>query len=599
MEPFPSPEPVKTVSASKRILLVLVVIAVGATLGLTAFFRLQQLQRENVETEFYAKAFDLSLVMERGIQSEVEILYSMRGLFDASDNVSRDEFLIFVDPILTRHANIQALEWIPKIATHERGAYVDQARSDGLEGFSIRELGADGNMAVAGERDFYYPVYYVEPLSKNKKAVGFDLASNERRRMALDQARDTRDAVATARITLVQESSSQAGFLIFLPVFMQGDAGSQNNNIGSDLRGFVLGVYRIGDLAINTLGKLSEGTDVTIFDASSSDVEILYTSLNSEPDLQTLRDAPLQSEFSFDVAGREWVFIVTPGAGFDVDATNYQSWLLLVMIFGFSALSAGYLNNVLSSRNTIAERVDEQLATIRANEKKLIQINGELEEFAYRTSHDLRSPIVSSNKLLEVVADAIEQDKKLTAIQGLAHARNSLRTLETLISDILTLTEVGNINERETKIEIPMVVDDVLSKIQHVDGFDRLTIAKDLQVTSITAMPSRFGHIVENLISNAIKYQDPEEAEPFVKISTKSEGSWFVLEVEDNGLGISEKFRDKLFKMFKRFHPNVSVGSGLGLYMIKKSAEILGGEITYEGEGKGSLFRLTLPSSGV
>ncbi|MEC7575772.1 MAG: ATP-binding protein, partial [Pseudomonadota bacterium] len=68
-----------------------------------------------------------------------------------------------------------------------------------------------------------------------------------------------------------------------------------------------------------------------------------------------------------------------------------------------------------------------------------------------------------------------------------------------------------------------------------------------------------------------------------------------VLRVEDNGLGVPEENQNQLFTMFKRFHPKVSFGSGLGLYMMKKSADILGGEISFEPLKKGSAFILKVP----
>ena len=99
----------------------------------------------------------------------------------------------------------------------------------------------------------------------------------------------------------------------------------------------------------------------------------------------------------------------------------------------------------------------------------------------------------------------------------------------------------------------------------------------------------------ENLISNAVKYQDVTESQSWINITTAKEGNSFVLAVEDNGLGIPKSHHEDLFSMFKRFHSKVSFGSGLGLYMVKKSADILGGELTFESPEKGVKFKLTIP----
>lgn len=101
--------------------------------------------------------------------------------------------------------------------------------------------------------------------------------------------------------------------------------------------------------------------------------------------------------------------------------------------------------------------------------------------------------------------------------------------------------------------------------------------------------------ILENLISNAIKYQDTKRQTSYIKISTYNDGNSFVLEVEDNGLGIPEEQQDSLFTMFKRFHPRTAFGSGLGLYLMKKSADVLGGKVTFQSLEEGSIFRLNIP----
>jgi signal transduction histidine kinase len=97
------------------------------------------------------------------------------------------------------------------------------------------------------------------------------------------------------------------------------------------------------------------------------------------------------------------------------------------------------------------------------------------------------------------------------------------------------------------------------------------------------------------MLSNAVKYHDPKEAEPAIDIRAFRYAGKLRLSVEDNGLGVPPASRHLLFKMFKRLHPNRSFGSGLGLYILGKSAEALGGTALYEARDKGSRFILELP----
>nr|WP_246853552.1 ATP-binding protein [Rufibacter aurantiacus] len=95
-----------------------------------------------------------------------------------------------------------------------------------------------------------------------------------------------------------------------------------------------------------------------------------------------------------------------------------------------------------------------------------------------------------------------------------------------------------------------------------------------------------------NFISNAIKYRSPQRT-PLIRITSKKEGDFCVLTVEDNGLGIDASQQDKLFAMFQRLHDHVE-GTGIGLYIVKKIIDNSGGKIEVESEkGKGSTFKVS------
>ena len=229
-------------------------------------------------------------------------------------------------------------------------------------------------------------------------------------------------------------------------------------------------------------------------------------------------------------------------------------------------------------------------------ENSLRQANEELEEFTYRTSHDLRSPLVSSISLLSMAQDSIKENDLDTAMKSLGHIEASLLKLEALIKDILSLTQAQNIEEENTEIDIQDAIYSALFKFSNMKNYERLDITTDLQFTEpVINKKSRFLLIVENLLSNAIKYQDENEEQSYIKISTYKEGRNFVFQVQDNGLGIPEEQHEKIFQMFKRFHNRVAFGSGLGLYMMKKSAGILGGDILFEQPKKGTIFKLVIP----
>ena len=196
-------------------------------------------------------------------------------------------------------------------------------------------------------------------------------------------------------------------------------------------------------------------------------------------------------------------------------------------------------------------------------EEALQHVNVELEEFAYRTSHDLRSPIVSSVKLLSMVEQFIGDDDEKMALESLSYAQGALGKLDSLIQDILVLTEGKNKEEDDQQVDIPDLVEEALGKLNYMEGFARLDIQKDFQFKgALSTKKTRINMILENLISNAVKYQDFKKAQSYVHISTYEDDRSFVLQVRDNGLGIPKNSRINYLQCSKDFILRLHLAAG-------------------------------------
>gem|GEM_PF-1637863 len=232
----------------------------------------------------------------------------------------------------------------------------------------------------------------------------------------------------------------------------------------------------------------------------------------------------------------------------------------------------------------------------KSQETALLEANAELEEFAYRTSHDLRSPIASSLGLLGISRDMLaagDRDGLAGTLQRLE--RNFVR-LDKMIQNIIVLTRTKLVPEEDQEINVRATVAAALDAVSQIEGNPRLQVnlAIDPELTFRTK-PTKFQVIVGNLVSNAVKYQDPDEECPRIDIEAATRDGVSRLSVEDNGIGVPPDSRQMLFKMFKRLHPDRSFGSGLGLYILRKNAEALGGTARYEPKEKGSRFIVELP----
>ena len=232
----------------------------------------------------------------------------------------------------------------------------------------------------------------------------------------------------------------------------------------------------------------------------------------------------------------------------------------------------------------------------KASEQALIEANAELEEFAYRTSHDLRSPIASSMGLLGISREMLAEGEMTALGQVLQRMEGNFRRLDHLIQNIITVTRTRLMEEEMQPVALRGLVSEAIDALSHLEDFKRIRIENHVHPElTIRSKPSKFQVIVGNMLSNAIKYHDPKEAVPMIDVRAFRYAGKLRLSVEDNGVGVPPASRHLLFKMFKRLHPNRSFGSGLGLYILRKSAEALGGTALYEARDKGSRFIIELP----
>jgi PAS domain S-box-containing protein len=297
------------------------------------------------------------------------------------DEVDRPGFREFVKPFLSRNLSIQALEWIPRIPDSQRKAYEKGAQLDGFPKFQITERKAQGEMVRASRRAEYFPVYFVEPYQGNESALGFDLASNAKRKEALTQSRDSGERVATERITLVQETGEQFGFLIFLPVYRKGVAVNSIVDRRKHLKGFVLGVFRVGDIVEKALTYLTrEGIDVLLYDLSAPvNEQFLYfhaprtrQALKTSPDIEQASQSPAFSyTHTLDVGGRKWEIRCTTTSDFVAAGKTWQHWgAFLLFLICTGILSASYFSK---TRHTAQLSTAYQVLKTQIKEREKVE----------------------------------------------------------------------------------------------------------------------------------------------------------------------------------------------------------------------------------
>jgi PAS domain S-box-containing protein len=341
---------------------VLIVVVVGLALSISAFAlaSIWSEEQKRIKLEEYASNYVFAIQQEAN--SHIEALRNTLSLYAASREVERHEFHKFVSGIISRHVDIQALEWIPRVPHSQRAAVEAQARRDGLPEFQIREQDSAGRLISAKIRHEYFPVYFLEPLSGNEAAMGFDLASQPARRLALEQARDTGEAASTARIRLVQETDSQYGYLIFLPVYR--DAAKINTvaQRRHHLLGFVLAVYRINKMIEHippALKTLQDNIDLYLYDGSAQREErFLYSSQADHRNIPPITEDQLRTQAHavkrLQLPGRTWLAYFLPRASLTPTWFAWARWGALAVGLFLTGLLALFLRSTLQHTKELA-----------------------------------------------------------------------------------------------------------------------------------------------------------------------------------------------------------------------------------------------------
>jgi PAS domain S-box-containing protein len=348
-------------------------------LSIAIFFTLWRLENQNAKASFDIVAQERFDALESNVTLTLHSLVSLGAFYDSSISVERAEFARFAQDLLARDNAIQALEWIPRTPNRLRADRENSAHRDGFPSFLITERLPQGQLVRAGDRDEYFPVFFVEPLKGNERALGFDLASDPVRNEALRCSAATGSLFATGRVTLVQEVADQYGFLVFRPVYRGGGAPSTDQDRRERLVGFILAAFRIGDIIekAGAVTNAASGLHVAVFDADAKRGErLLYPKgalFDGVGDLASgfslIREIP--------VAGRRWVMTAYPGPR-AFQPVHWSSLSALAAGMLLTALLAGFLRLNRKRRLAIEhshERLEElvQLRTtaLEAKENQL------------------------------------------------------------------------------------------------------------------------------------------------------------------------------------------------------------------------------------
>ncbi len=233
------------------------------------------------------------------------------------------------------------------------------------------------------------------------------------------------------------------------------------------------------------------------------------------------------------------------------------------------------------------KELEEKASTLKRS-------NEELERFAYVASHDLQGPLRTITSYLQLLEQRYFQDLGADAKDFISFSVAGAKRMQQLITDLLNYSRLNSVPRPYQNVNLNELLFVVTKNLESTIESKGATIEYS-GLPVIFAEQYQLTQMMQNLVDNAMKFI-PADRKPLIKISCEEDLDYWKISVSDNGIGIKEEFKDKVFQIFQRLHTdNEYPGTGIGLAICKKVADLHDGQIWFDSEyGKGTTFHVTI-----
>jgi len=525
----------------------------------------------------------------------LDALAALNGAFEASNQVTRDEFTRASRYWVSTLKGIQAVGWDERLFIQDLPAFEARQHAEGLAGYkvfdTVQRHPPKGPELVA--------VRYIEPGAGNALALGYNVLSATPSHDAFEQARREGRVIASTGFKLLQETGIQSGVVIYHPVY-KGHPFTPQARVQANL-GAVFLALRMDDALAAMLQGRPSYVDACLVDATEHHHPLLGGSPGCHAGKMG-QGSPHRAAIPIEFAGRQWQLVMWNSAPVPVVGQGATTWMLAVGGVAFAAA----LGSLLLVMTGHTRRIEEAMEEARRQRAAAESANRAKSEFLSRMSHELRTPL---NAVLGF-AQIMEMDQRnplpTTQSQRVEQIQQAGWHLLDMIDDVL---DISRIDTGTMRLHAePLRIRDELAKTVKLmtDDASRqgvLLIPPD-EIPSewgVTADAARLHQILSNLISNAIKFNQ-RGGRVSLKVSQgpiTNDMPTLSIAVEDTGIGMNDAQLNQLFQPFNRLgREQTSIsGTGIGLVVSRHLALLMGGQLDVQSEeGKGSTFTLTLPA---
>lgn len=333
-----------------------------------------------------------------------------------------------------------------------------------------------------------------------------------------------------------------------------------------------------------------------------------------DPDFSTHHTPAMygfQSYISMPITKKDGTFFGTLCA-IDPKPNKLNNSRVLGMFSLFSDLIAFHLHAIeqLDSSETklnkqkvftqeLEKRIDEHTKELRESNKKLVEMNAELQSFTYISSHDLQEPLRKIQTFVSLIREREYDSLSENGKEYFNRIRNSAEKMQLLINDLFAYTQTENGDRKFEHVNLRQILADVEADLREELHAKKGAIETG-DLFHINAIPFQMRQLFFNLLSNAIKFSNPQKPLKIkigCEITNHRGRQYCLIRIEDNGIGFDQKYSENIFQIFRRLHDKNSYeGTGIGLAIVKKIVDNHNGSINVKSvPDEGTTFEIILP----
>jgi HD-GYP domain-containing protein (c-di-GMP phosphodiesterase class II)/CHASE1-domain containing sensor protein len=366
---------------TSRILPSLQILTAGVVVSMAVFLVIRHWEHSGNQIEFtHAASYPIEAV-RRAIE-RIELVHkALREYCYGSKEITRQEFAASAANFLPHVPSLKFWQWVPRVSRADRARWEEAAQHNGMAGFQITELDAQGQLYRADERDEYHPVWYTVSQCNDSPRLGWDLTSVADLRAALAQCRDNDKIVVTRQLTATEQVGEGPVFLTLLPVYRHPQRIFTVEDRRRELAGFLVGTCLVSQLVEDALRyDLSpHGVEIQLLDQSTPTETPLYL-YTSHPRQGSGSGPRLPREIQPDsisyiepitFGGRRWSLVCTPAPSFFAASIAWRSWCALAVCLSLTIFAAACAWAAATQRERVERLVDARTVQLREKDRQL------------------------------------------------------------------------------------------------------------------------------------------------------------------------------------------------------------------------------------